>query len=182
MSDNELLDSQTGYRQIWSGMGKTLPLDYSIDKASIIYLETNESILISDAAAIEKPEYIIITLGIENGVAYCGEQKFKEYYLKLLDALQKSSPASKIILQSIFPVSDGYEEKNSFITNEKIERANLWIEEMAEEKGLRYLDTASVLKNKGGSLNENFNSGDGLHLNKSGYLTVLDYIRAHGYK
>lgn len=176
------LDATQARSQVWSGIDGSLPLDYSIDKAHIVYPETSGNLTVSEAAEIKRPEYIVITVGIENGVAYCGEEKFKSYYSKLIDSLTESSPASKIILQSVFPVSEGYEEKTPSVTNEKIDRANLWIAELAKEKELRYLDTASALKNEDGSLDTKYDSGDGLHLNQSGYLTVIDYIRTHGYK
>jgi len=176
------LDATQGRLQIWSGADGSLPLDYSIDKSHIVYPETGESLTVAEAAEIKRPEYIVITVGIENGVAYCGEEKFKSYYSKLIDSLIESSPASKIILQSVFPVSEEYEEKHPSLTNDKITRANLWIEELASEKDLKYLDTSSALKSDSGALDKAYDSGDGLHLNQSGYLAMLEYIRTHGYR
>ncbi len=182
LAESGALDADTGRLQVWSGAYKSLPLDYSIDKSEIIYPETNDGLTVAEAAALKMPEYIIITVGAENGVAYCGEEKFKSYYSKLIDALSEASPRSKIMLQSLFPVSDAYEEKTPAVTNEKIDRANLWIEELAKEKELRYLDTSSALKNSNGTLDAKYDSGDGLHLNQNGYLRVIEYIRTHGYK
>ena len=53
---------------------------------------------------------------------------------------------------------------------------------LGEASAPRYLDTSSVLKNEDGSLKPGFDSGNGLHLNSSGYFAVIDYIRTHGYK
>ena len=175
------IDAALGDLQIWSGTDGSLPLDYSIDKAEVLHLQSN-SFTAGEAAANKKPEYIVITVGIENGVAYCGEDKFKSYYSKLIEALEEASPASKIILQSVFPVSEEYEEKHPSLTNDKITRANLWIEELASEKDLKYLDTSSALKSDSGALDKAYDSGDGLHLNQSGYLSMLEYIRTHGYR
>ena len=54
--------------------------------------------------------------------------------------------------------------------------------ELASEQGLRYLNTAEVLKNESGALKEIYDVGDGHHLTKEAYVKILDYIRTHGYK
>ena len=169
-------------KQVWVGENNSLSLDYSITTATVIFPESGESIPLTEAITKKHPDYIIITLGFENGVAYCTEEKFKAYYGSIIDAIKQSAPDTKIILQSIFPVSDKKQKDNSGITNEKIDRANLWIEELACDNSVRYLHTASVLKNSSGSLSYKYDSGDGFTLNAEGYITMLDYIRTHGYK
>lgn len=167
--------------QIWSGEDKTLPLDYSISTATIVYPDTKESLSISSAIRLKNPDYIVITLGIDNGVAYCSEEKFKEYYTKLILEISEASPSTKIMLQSIFPVSDEKQKTQASISNRKIDAANTWIEELCEELSLRYLNTASILKDDKGNLSESFDSGDGINLNSRAYSEILYYIRTHGY-
>lgn len=168
--------------QIFSGERGSLSLDYSIDTATIVYSKTAESLSISEAIEKELPQYVVITLGIDNGVGYCTEEKFTEYYQKLIDTVVEASPNTKIILQSIFPVSSSYQKVSDSIDNSKIDRANAWIQKLADKNSLRYLDTASCLKNDKGLLDSKYDSGDGLHLNSDGYTAVINYIRTHGYK
>ena len=126
----------------------------------------------------------MITLGINNGVPCLGEDEFKRCYRKLLDALIAASPDTKIMLQSIFPVSSDYSQKTPSITNEKIDRANVWVTDLAleyEKHGVKFLDTNPILKDSTGCLNAAYSNGDGLHLNKIGYEKVLTFIRTHGY-
>ena len=58
----------------------------------------------------------------------------------------------------------------------------MWISQIAAQNGVKYLDTASELKDGDGYLLHKFDLGDGLHLNADGYDAMLTYIRTHGYK
>ena len=168
--------------QIWSGENGDLSLDYNIDKTAILYPSEGSLLSVSEAAEESKPEYMVITVGIRNGVQYCGEESFKGYYKKLIVSIQSASPDTKIILQSVFPVSKGFEKENSGISAEKIKNANVWISDIANECSVKYLDTHSALQDSKGYLLSKYDSGDGLHLNAEGYRAVLNYIRTHGYK
>ena len=174
--------------QVWSGASGWLNLDGTIHTTTIRYPETGEEIKIADAVALKKPEYLVITLGIDYGVAYCDQNKFTTYYGKLLSAIRQASPDTKIMLQSIFPVSAAYEqsvidaghEKNG-ITNAKIDTANTWVMKLAKDYGCKYLDTASVLKNDSGAMSALYDAGDGIHMTAEAYRVILQYIRTHGY-
>lgn len=168
-------------KQVWSGENNTLNLDYNIDTTTIVYPETGEKVTIGKAAEMKKPEYMVITMGINNGVAYCDEAKFKAYYQKIIDAIKNSSPNTRIMLQSIFPVTKQKQEETPSISNSRIDNANEWVKQIAEQNNLRYLDTASILKDSSGNLKSEYDNGDGLHMTASGYTALLDYIRTHGY-
>ena len=180
--NENLLRGGTETRQIWTGEDGDLPLSKNITKTEIILPEIGEGAYIAEAAERNRPKYLIIALGISNGVRYCTEEQFKSYYTELISAIKEASPETKIILQSVLPVSSSYERKTQGISAEKIDRANGWIIEIAEEQNVKYLNTASCLKNTRGYLDKKYDSGDGLHLNTEGYLKVLEYIRTHGYK
>ena len=115
------------------------------------------------------------------GVAYANETQFKAYYGKLIAAIKAASPDTKIMLQSIFPVSEGYDQKGGKLCNANIDVANGWIVQIASEHGCKYLDTASVLKNGNGAMIALYDSGDGIHMTADAYKQVLQYIRTHGY-
>ncbi len=169
-------------RQIWTDADGHLPLASSIDKTEIAFPEGENDMYIADAAAQKRPQYLLITVGIENGVRYCTEEQFKAYYSKLITLIKESSPDTKIILNSIFPVSKKYEKQTQGISMDKIDTANAWIVEVAEEQGVKYLHSASALKGSNGYLDPKYDSGDGLHLSTDGYNAFFTYIRTHGYK
>ena len=126
-------------------------------------------------------EYVIITIGV-NGADSFRENQFKTYYLKLINAIKTESPNTKIILQSVFPVTKEYSDRNIGITNAGIDRINEWVKDIAEESGVKYLDTQSILKDENGAQKVEYNEDDGVHMNAQAYRLILNYIRTHAYK
>ncbi|MBE6684651.1 MAG: hypothetical protein E7592_03250 [Ruminococcaceae bacterium] len=177
-----VLKDGTDTDQVWTGESGDLPLDYNIDTATVVCSKDGKILPIAGAIEQLEPEYIVITLGINNGVPYCTEESFKSYYQKLITSIKDTSPNARIILQSVLPVSEKYAKNTSGVSADKIDTANEWISELAELNQARYLDTASALKNSKGYLDGRYDSGNGLCLNADGYRTVLNYIRTHGYK
>jgi hypothetical protein len=166
-------------KQVWTPASGTLTLSNQ-SFATIVYPVTGEEIPIRDAVALEKPDIMVITLGV-NGVSFMEEDYFKSEYKMLVEDIKEISPDTKIILQSIFPVASNYEYQRD-INNTKIINANSWILDVAEETGVKYLDTISILLGEDGFLPQEYHNGDGLHLNESSFKLVIDYIRTHGYK
>ena len=107
-------------------------------------------------------------------------RSFKKFsvYTKLVNKIKNASPDTKIILQSIYPVARNWEKTKS-INNERIRAANGWVQQVAEDCGIYYLDTISVLADEEGYLPEAYQNGDGIHLNANSCGIVLDYIRTH---
>lgn len=165
--------------QVWTPASGTLAL-FNQSIATIVYPEDESEITIKDAAERAKPEMMVITLGV-NGVSSMDEADFKRDYTDLVQTIQSVSPDTKIILQSIFPVTEDYEYVNS-INNVKILDANRWILAVAEATGVKYLNTISVLLGEDGWLPSEYNNGDGIHLSPEGFGQVLNYIRTHAYK
>ena len=173
-----ILNGGKNTHQVWVPQGSTITLDSEITNKTILYPETNEYLTISKAAEKKKPEYLVISLGT-NGISYLSEEQFKYCYKKLIDAIKTSSPNTKIIVQSIYPVTSWYTK----ISNEKIDLANTWLLSLAEECNVKYADTASVLKDSKGFMKEEYNSShkDGYHINKDAAEKILIYLRTHGY-
>lgn len=184
-----VLSGGTDTRQVWTGAmmsgGKTvsagtLSLSPSIAQAKIYYPDTGEALTVAQALRQKKPEYMIITLGLNNGVSYYNEYEFKQCYRMLLNSINDSYGNTKIILQSLFPVSQSC-QINAY-TPRRIDECNGWIYEIAQEYDIKFLNTAEVLKNDEGYLLPEYdNGGDGIHLNRLGLTAVIDYIKTHGY-
>ena len=173
-----VLTDRTDTKQVWTPASGTLTLsNQSI--ATIVYPETGEEISIAAAAERAKPEYLVITLGV-NGVSFMDEEYFKSEYTKLIESIQAASPDTKIICNSIYPVAASYTLLDS-INNTKITAANGWIRDVAAATGTRFLNSASAITGADGWLPEEYQNGDGIHLNSTGFLKVLDYMRTHAY-
>lgn len=182
MRDSGLLFGGNDTRQVLSGERGDLTLDYNVANSTVISTPDDTPRSLSDTIKTSKPDYIVISVGIKNGVSYCGEESFKQYYSSLIEKVSEASPSSRIILQSVLPVSREYEKNTSGISAEKIDQANAWICALAEKYGVRYLDTHAALSDGKGYLKSEYDSGDGLHLSNAGYEALLNYIRTHGYK
>jgi len=162
--------------QVWTPVNGTLTLS-QVSIATILYPETSEEITIAEAVERKQPSILLITLGV-NGVSFMDETYFKSEYKKMLEIIQSKSPNTYIILQSIFPVARSYPNQNQ-INNEKISAANEWIATIANDMKLPYLDTYSVLVGEDGFLPEEYQNGDGIHFNETGFNIELNYIRTH---
>jgi hypothetical protein len=175
--------------QVWTGAtcvensircAGTLSLSPTIDKARIYYPESGQALTIFEAICQKQPEYLVITLGLNNGASYYSEDEFKQCYRILLNTIMTASSDVEIILQSLFPVAKTCQI--AAYTPDRIALCNSWIQELAGEYEVKYLNTASVLSDTDGYLLSQYdNGGDGIHLNEEGLLTVLQYIRTHAH-
>lgn len=164
--------------QIWTPASGTLTLSY-YSTATIVYPETGEELSIVDAVTKAKPEIMILTLGV-NGVSFMDEEWFIRDYTALVQNIQQASPDTKIILNSIYPVATTYKYLDD-INNDRIRAANIWIEQVAETTGVKFLNTYEVLVGPDGWLPATYHNGDGLHLCGESFEIVMEYIRTHAY-
>ena len=168
--------------QVWTPASGTLSL-FMWSVSTIVYdagTETEAELTIAEAAALKQPAYMVITLGV-NGVATMDQETFIADYTAMVNAIKTASPNTKIILNSIYPVTAEYDASGSGITNAKIDSANLWIQSIATDTGCKYLNTASILKDESGALPLDFSNDRALHLNPDTLDNVISYIRTHGY-
>ena len=161
--------------QIWTPKSGTMNL-WDYDTAKIVYPPTGNELLIKEAAKQAQPDILIITLGV-NGISALDEAGFREDYTALVQNILEVSPDTKIILNSIYPVADSYKYQKS-INNKKITAANGWIEALAQELGLRYLNSFEAVA-VDGKLPETAHNGDGMHLTGETFGKVMEYIRTH---
>ena len=170
-----VLTGGTATKQVWCPENNMMNLNSEVTAAKIIYPETGEKMTVAEAAGRAKPAIMIITLGTDWGVSYLSEDEFKACYSDLIKAIKQASPDTKIILQSIFPVT----QSCATLDNAKIDNANKWVKAIASENGCRYLDTQSILKDENNSLKKDYAEADGIHLRKNAYVAILEYIRTH---
>lgn len=185
-----VLPSGSDTKNVWTGAtvqnGKvscsgTLSLSPGIVETKLYYPDTGEALNISEALTRKKPEFLIITLGLNNGASYYTEDSFKQCYRTLLNTVLSSSDETTVILQSLFPVA--HTCRITAYTPERLLLCNGWICEIAAEYNLGYLDTFSALCDTNGYLKPEYdNGGDGIHLNREGLEEVLRYIRTHKIK
>lgn len=120
-----------------------------------------------------EPKNIYLMMGLNDSVFVKTEEKFKERYLAMLDALQTKFPDAKIYLQAIFPVSKALDEKeDARVNNTKINSFNEVIKTIASERGLDYLDFSYLLNE-----NEDYFEPDGMHLKSKFHKVWLNEVK-----
>lgn len=147
--------------------------------AKIHYQGKNYSL--AEGFHIASPEILIVTVGI-NGLPTWTEESFQNYYKRLILLIRDATPDTLIVLQSVYPTAEKRDSKLVAFTVDKIDCLNGWIQNIAKEMGLPYLDTASVLKGEDGWLISTYHNGDGMHLNTNGFNAVLKFIIEHPIK
>ena len=96
----------------------------------------------------------------------------------MVDAIHEINPQCLIYVLSVFPVTNTASANHPYAKNDKIALYNQYLQEMAAEKNVFFVDLAPAVVNEEGVLPED--SGfDGIHLNKDYCLKVLDHIFAH---
>ncbi len=169
--------------QVWSDKSNTMTLSFNILKQEIIYPVSGVKMTIPEAVAIAKPEFIVLSFGI-NGIY--GFVKNTEMYCvaygKLIEAVHEASPETVVLLQTIYPVAANQTSFDDDVEtiNEYVDKLNALLPGIAEEFDAYVVDTASCLIDARGMLRSDYQT-DGLHLNEAAYREILNYMRTHAY-
>ena len=110
------------------------------------------------------------------------EAYFKLQITNIQKIVNKYSPDTTLIFQTIYPVIDAeLIEDGSPIRNEHVKLRNSWLAEICEELKIPILKTEDVMMDENGQLKKEFNTYhlDGVHINPDGYKAILDYVRTH---
>ena len=129
-----------------------------------------------DAVKTYQPEIMILNLGTFS-TTWIQETTFIDKANLIIEQIKETSPNTKLILSSIYPIKKG-ENINKF-TQEKINRYNFLILEMANKHKVKYLDIASALKDETGYGNPLYFVEDNFHLTLLGHSAVKEYIKTH---
>ena len=134
------------------------------------------AITIPEAVKILQPRRVVITFGTND--YYMKPDKFAETYGKAIDAIKKAYPQTDIIIGSIFPITSNCSYFT--VSMPTIEKFNLELIKLAQEKNLQFLNWSEVLKDpKTGYCQPAYMAGDGVHLSKKGLEQISEYFRTH---
>ncbi len=138
---------------------------------------SGEKVSVMDAMKKTEFSKVYIMLGInETGWAY--SSIFIQKYGELIDAIREINPDALIYVQAIMPVSQKVSDNHSYVKNSKITEYNQLLRQLAEEKQVYYIDTASAVAGEDRALPEDA-APDGIHLVRAYCQRWLDYLRTH---
>ena len=171
--------------QVWAPKSGTLMLTPTVSECRIVYPETNEELDLSEALGRKQPKFMLLTFGL-NGAGTSiskGKDYFKRIYSRLIDTIAEHSPSTTVILQSCFPIGKNMDvsafDVDVATLNGYIDRLNEWTGELADERGVAFLNSSHIFKGEDGFLYPELQVGDGYHLNAEAYRRMLAYMRTH---
>lgn len=119
----------------------------------------------------------VIYIGYGVNSTSLGNESFISSYKTFIEKVKELSPASQIVICSIWPIDDNGRYGGS-VHNYRIDELNDLMFEMAEEMECYFLDFTPLLSENGNMI-QLFNSGDGLHYNRGAYTDIFEYIVSH---
>ena len=116
-----------------------------------------------------KPSQVFLMIGINDLAQGKSVEYIVNNHLKIYDRIEKESPSTQIIVESLLPVNDVYKLFSSH-TNKggSVLEINKKLKVICEQRGYNYVDLFSQMVNDKGKLRKDI-SADGLHLNGLGY-------------
>ena len=138
-----------------------------------------EKMTLMEALATGTWDQVYIMIGI-NDLGYQASS-YQKSLGEMIDRVKEIQGDAVIYLQTMPPVNETLAKENKiayYINNENVKAFNEAIVQVATEKQVALLDTASCLTDSQGQLPADMSS-DGVHFKKTGYQTWLDYLKCH---
>ena len=152
----------------------------ALSEPLVTFRGTDERYTMAQAVAMMKPRRVVITLGTnDTGMEV---ETFIGYYSQLVQQIQAGYPYTDIIVNTVPPVPQDHSNYPA-TSQEKIDDFNMALLTMCENLGVKFLNSAEVLKDPatGFGLDDYYIGGD-IHLKSSGLKAVLSYLTTHAYE
>lgn len=130
---------------------------------------------LADALYVSERKYVYIWIG-PNDLNNYTPQGFAQKYEELINTLFFSNPMAYVGVISVAPVSSSYEQK---LANGTIEDYNMMLSEMVDKIGnnrVFFFNITATLGDSNGNLLDDYDSGDGLHMNGKAYKAIAGYL------
>ena len=166
--------------RVWSGAGSTVLFE-TVNRTKCVHLQKeNSDFTLPEAVSLKKPEILVITLGVSGGAGTLPREAFTEIYRELLLSVKKASPQTKIIVQSLLPLSDRSTKHYKRLTKEAVLQTNRWLKELCEALQIPYADSHSKLIDPNtGYLKPEYQNDEYMHLTSEAYAIILENLRLY---
>ena len=133
---------------------------------------------IAEAVAKMKPRRVVMTFGTNDTGMEVNE--FITHYTALVQTIQATYPYTDIIVNTVPPIPENH-SNYPHMDQAKIDDFNMALLNMCEQLGIKFLNTAEVLKGEDGyGIADYYTNGD-IHLKTAGLKAALNYLRTHAY-
>ena len=157
------------------GIGTQVALHEGI----VTFKKASNSYTIAQAVAMMKPRRVVITLGTNDTGMEVAD--FISNYTALVQAIRESYPYTDIIVNTIPPIPADH-STYPHMDQAKIDDFNMALLNMCEQLGVRFLNTAEVLKGENGYGQPDYYTDGDIHLKSAGLKAALSYLRTHAYQ
>lgn len=169
--------------RVWSGAGSTVLFE-TVNSVKCVHLQSEKrDLTLPEAVALKKPQILVITVGVSGGAGRLSRESFTEIYRELLLSVRKASPETKILVQSLLPLSDRSVKHYKRLTKDAVVQANCWVRELCGEMQIPYVDTHSLLIDPDtGYLKPEYQNDEYMHLTAAAYAVILENLRVYAKK
>lgn len=134
---------------------------------------------IAQAVAKMKPRRVVMTFGTNDTGMEVAD--FISNYTALVQAIQEAYPYTDIIVNTVPPILENH-SNYPHMDQAKIDDFNMALLNMCEQLGVRFLNTAEVLKGENGYGQLDYYTDGDIHLKSAGLKAALNYLRTHAYQ
>lgn len=149
---------------------------WEVDDKSVHPAYQGEKMKLEESIPLTGAKKIYLMLGINDIVVY-GLEGAVENYRTLLDNILAAVPDAQLFVQSATPICEGAEV--GALNNANLEAYNQLLLAMCEEREIRFVDVASVMRDENGYLPRDYCSdpdGMGIHLQDMACQLWLGYL------
>ena len=157
------------------GIGTSAALNDGI----VAFKKDNTLYTMAQAVAKMKPRRVVIMLGTNDNSM--STEDFISNYTALVQAIQASYPYTDIIVNTVPPVPENHSNYPN-MDQARIDDFNMALLSMCEQLGVKFLNTAEVLKDATGYGNADYYQSGDIHLKTTGLKVLLNYLRTHAYE
>ena len=134
---------------------------------------------IAQAVAKMKPRRVVMTFGTNDTGMEVAD--FISNYTALVQAIQEVYPYTDIIVNTVPPIPENH-ANYPHMDQAKIDDFNMALLNMCEQLGVKFLNTAEVLKGENGYGQPDYYTDGDIHLKSAGLKAALNYLRSHAYQ
>lgn len=134
---------------------------------------------IAQAVAKMKPRRVVMTFGTNDTGMEVAD--FISNYTALVQAIQEAYPYTDLIVNTVPPIPENH-SNYPHMDQARIDDFNMALLNMCEQLGVRFLNTAEVLKGENGYGQPDYYTDGDIHLKSAGLKAALSYLRTHAYQ
>ena len=157
------------------GIGTQVALNEGI----ITFKNDTTHYTIAQAVAKMKPRRVVMTFGTNDTGMEVAD--FISNYTALVQAIQEAYPYTDLIVNTVPPIPENH-SNYPHMDQAKIDDFNMALLSMCEQLGVKFLNTAEVLKGENGYGQPDYYTDGDIHLKSAGLKAALNYLRTHAYQ